>query len=41
MKTNKPKLKTIDKNRTQHSNKSIACSEYCTRHEDIENMFIM
>ena len=30
MKTDKPKLKNIDKNKTQHSVKSNAYSECCT-----------
>ena len=41
MKTNKPKLKNIDKNRTEHSDKSNAYNECCTRHKDIEYVFIV
>ena len=41
MKTNKPKLKNIDKNRTEHSNKSNAYNECCRRHKDIEYVFIV
>ena len=41
MKTNKPKLKRKEKNRTQHSNKSNAYNECCTRHKCIElNMYL-
>ena len=41
MKTNKPKLKNIDKNRTRHSNKSNAYNECFTIHKDIKHVFIV
>ena len=41
MKTNKPKLKSIDKNSTQHSDKSNAYHECCPRQKNIEYVFIV
>ena len=42
MKTNKPKLKeNRQKNRAQNSNNSNAYNECCTRHKDIEYVFIV
>ena len=41
MKINKSNLKNRDKNRTEHSIKSNAYNKYCTRHKNIEYVFIV
>ena len=40
MKTNIPKLKIVNKNKTQHPKKSNAHNKCYTRHNDIEYVFM-